>query len=225
MDTLGENLRIIHKKYVPENKDEFGNTIDISDAIKKLYDHINLEIARIQFSDGVYRKQTGEDELTDIKAQIKEAKSNMDNTEKRFNDLNKKLNDTQKEYISILGIFASIVTAFMAGLVFSSSILENMHKSSVYRIVLIALIIGLVLSNLLFGLFYYIDRIVKPKEKSSIKPIAITNIVLIFLIVLTIIAWCAGAVEIRTDFLNDPNNEVGIFTKLSQIIKNVLFSK
>ena len=44
-----------------------------------------------------------------------------------------KQRDMQKEYITILGIFASIVLAFTGGMAFSSSILENIDKSSVYR--------------------------------------------------------------------------------------------
>ena len=52
--------------------------------------------------------------------------------------------DMQKEYITILGIFAAIVLAFTGGIVFSSSVLENIDKPSIYRISLMAFIIGLV---------------------------------------------------------------------------------
>ncbi len=46
--------------------------------------------------------------------------------------------DMQKEYITILGIFAAIVLAFTGGIVFSSSVLENIDKPSIYRISLMA---------------------------------------------------------------------------------------
>ena len=50
----------------------------------------------------------------------------------------------EKEYISILGIFASIVLAFVGGLTFSTSVLANIDKASIYRLVIIACIIGIV---------------------------------------------------------------------------------
>ncbi len=65
----------------------------------------------------------------------------------------------QKEYITILGIFASIVLAFTGGIVFSSSVLENIHKSSIYRISIIAFIIGLVFFNLIWLLMDFIRDI------------------------------------------------------------------
>ncbi len=52
--------------------------------------------------------------------------------------------DMQKEYITILGVFSAIVLAFTGGIVFSSLVLENIDKPSIYRISLMAFIIGLV---------------------------------------------------------------------------------
>lgn len=38
-------------------------SIDIRDSIRKLYDHVSLDIARIQYSDGTYRKISGNEAL------------------------------------------------------------------------------------------------------------------------------------------------------------------
>ncbi len=65
----------------------------------------------------------------------------------------------QKEYISILGIFAAIVLAFTGGIVFSGSVLENIDKSSIYRITLITFIIGLVFFDLIWLLIDFIRDI------------------------------------------------------------------
>ena len=40
----------------------------------------------------------------------------------------------QREYISILGIFAAVVLAFTGGIAFSTSVLKNINTVSVYRI-------------------------------------------------------------------------------------------
>lgn len=70
-----------------------------------------------------------------------------------------KQEDMQKEYISILGIFAAIVLAFTGGIVFSGSVLENIDKSSIYRITLITFIIGLVFFDLIWLLIDFIRDI------------------------------------------------------------------
>jgi len=67
--------------------------------------------------------------------------------------------DMQKEYITILGIFAAIVLAFTGGIVFSSSVLENIDKASIYRLSLMAFIIGLVFFNLIWILIDFIRDI------------------------------------------------------------------
>ena len=71
----------------------------------------------------------------------------------------------------------------------------------------ISLIIGLVLVNVLFGLFYYINSMVK-KDRKDILPLIISNAILVVLLVLTIIAWNCGFVENRNDRINCPQNIV-----------------
>ena len=50
INILGQNLSLIRMEYRPQNRDEQGNIIDISDSIRKLYDHVSLDIARILYS-------------------------------------------------------------------------------------------------------------------------------------------------------------------------------
>ena len=80
----------------------------------------------------------------------------------------------QNEYITILGIFAAIVLAFTGGMSFSSSVLENLHQSSIYRILIVVCVLGFVMINLIWILIDFIRDI---------------NIVLIVLISLTCIAY------------------------------------
>lgn len=69
IDVLGENLRQIRKGYQAVNKDENENTIDISDSIKKLYDHVNLEIARLNYSRGTNINFWGQDKVKTFEIQ------------------------------------------------------------------------------------------------------------------------------------------------------------
>lgn len=57
--------------YKRQNKAVDGKRIiDVSDAIKKLYDHVNLDIARIAYSDGADRKISGESSIENLQSQI-----------------------------------------------------------------------------------------------------------------------------------------------------------
>lgn len=145
--------------------------IDISKEIVKLYDHTNLDIARIN-----YTKAMSNDTMSELaknkllitelegKLQISEEslKTSQDTIEaakQLSNRVQEKQEEMQKEYITILGIFASIVLAFTGGMVFSSSVLENIHKATAYRISVIAFIIGLVFFNLIWLLIDFIRDI------------------------------------------------------------------
>lgn len=202
IDSLGDNLNAIKEGYQPINKAPDGRLIDINSSINKLYDHINLDISRINYSDASDRKLSG-DELyakvqsfdkqigsvkTDLLTSVNEIKNQVDEVEK-------KLDNSQKEYISILGIFSSVVLAFVGGLTFNTSVLNNIAKASIYRLIVISLIIGFVLSNIIFGLFYYVGILVN--KKLNTKPIIIFDTILGALLLITLIAWLFGVVEIR----------------------------
>lgn len=131
-------------------------------------------------------------------------KEDYDAAEKRIIEVDEKLNHSQKEYIAILGIFAAVVLAFTGGIAFSTSVLNNIAQASVYRTVFIALIIGLVLINVLFGLFYYINFLVGKGGK--LFPLILSNIVLIILLIMTVLAWNFGWVENRNDRIDGKSN-------------------
>lgn len=211
INILGQNLDIIRNGYNPQNKSADGQrTIDVSDAINKLYDHVNLDIARIAYSDAADRRISGESSLETLQTQIntfhtevQAINKDFEATEKKLSDVENKLGNSQKEYISILGIFAAVVLAFTGGIAFSTSVLNNIAQASIYRTVGISLIIGLVLINVLFGLFYYISSLVS-KDKKDILPLIISNVIFVVLLALTIIAWNYGFVENRNDRFDCP---------------------
>lgn len=216
INILGQNLDIIRNGYNPQNKALDGQrTIDVSDAINKLYDHVNLDIARIAYSDGADRRISGESSLETLHAQINSLYTDVQKvqainkdfeaTQKKLSDVEFKLDNSQKEYISILGIFAAVVLAFTGGIAFSTSVLNNIAQASIYRMIGISLVIGLVLVNVLFGLFYYIHSLVN-KEKKDILPLIISNIFFVVLLVLTIMTWNFGFVENRNARINSSPN-------------------
>lgn len=185
INTLAQNITILRNHYTPERKTPEGKVIDISSQIYKLYDHLNLEIGRLNcFSTS---KETNE-KIAQVDQRILKLKSTADETEKT-------LKHQQTEYITILGIFASIVLAFTGGIAFSTSVLNNIASVSAYRIVIVTLLIGLILCNAIFGLFFYLGKIIR--NKASIIPFTISNIVILVLLIISIIAWNFGWIESR----------------------------
>ena len=228
INILGQNLDVIRNGYKPQNKSVDGNTIDVSDAINKLYDHVNLDIARITYSDAADRKISGESSLKKLQAQINELNDNVKVTEKNLSDIEDKLENSQKEYISILGIFAAVVLAFTGGIAFTTSVLNNIAQASIYRMVAVSLIIGLVLINVIFGLFYYLNSMVSRnrkdvktnKARKNIAPLIISNLIVLALLFATIAAWYFGLAEKRDDRINSlsiPTSEIAYGDEESQI--------
>ena len=172
MDVLAQKIQTIKDGYVPKNNDENVEIIDISKEIVKLYDHTNLDIARINYTKTMTNETMSELAknrllVTNLENNVRESEDSLKELSNQaiedLKQLSRKVQDRQedmqKEYITILGIFAAIVLAFTGGIVFSSSVLENIDKSSIYRITLIAFIIGLVFFDLIWLLIDFIRDI------------------------------------------------------------------
>lgn len=173
IDILAQNLQSIKDGYKAVNHDsENDSIIDIGKSIIKLLDHTNLEIARINYTKTLNNDTKSElarakslvdmlcKQIENVNVKNKEfeerLKSESANTKKEIEDNHKTM---QNEYVTILGIFAAIVLAFTGGLAFSSSVLNNIAKSSAYRICIVAFIIGIVFFNLIWILIDFIRDI------------------------------------------------------------------
>ena len=197
INILGQNLGVLREGYQAINSDSNGGVIDISAEIRKLYDHVSLDIARMTYSDRGDWEVSGKAEIEKAQEAVNGLKDTVNGLESDVDDAVKKMSNSAKEYIAILGIFASIVIAFTAGISFSTSILGAINKASIYRISLMVSIIGLVFTNILFWLFYYIDRLVNGSVKRNYKILLISNLIFIGLIAAICLAWNFGFVEYR----------------------------
>lgn len=198
-EILGQNLGELRKYYEPSNKDENGNLIDIGSSLTKLHDHVSLDIARMSYSDRGDRRLEQEESIENIKSNVGQFKQETETKLQKFEESLQGARNAQKEYIAILGIFSSVVLTFTAGIVFTTSVLQNLHTASIYRVTLMTLLIGLVLANILCLLFYYIDRLVNQGSEKKWKStyIIIVNIVMVFGILSIVFSWYLGAVESR----------------------------
>lgn len=79
-----------------------------------------------------------------------------------------KIEEMQKQYITILGIFASIVLTSTAEISLSGNILQNFNEGSIYRISLVSTGLVFVLFNVIYILTRFIQEINK-KDGEKIK--------------------------------------------------------
>lgn len=224
LDILAQNIQTIKDGYTPKNNDENGQLIDISKEILKLYDHTNLDIARINYTTTMVGETKSELAKTKVlveklEAKIKDAEDHLKNVSDQnieavtemAKDIKNSQKDMQKDYITILGIFAAIILAFTGQFAFSSSILENIGSSTAYRLVLIALIIGLVFFNLIWVLIDFIREIcgkdISTQPKRKWNWFTVVNIILVLGIIMTCISY-------KFDWFKkiEPNDDTSITT-------------
>ncbi len=153
--------------------------------LNKLHDHISLEASRI----GDLRKHNSElqSRITELKRKEEDLSLNLETvqtvisaieekanqTEKKVKKTERKLEDAQREYITILGIFASIVLAFTGGIAFSTSVLRYMGDVSIYRLIGVTLIISFILINIIYILVWLIRDI---NNKDEVRPEFMKNV-------------------------------------------------
>ncbi|MDY5616190.1 MAG: hypothetical protein SPF34_04680 [Helicobacter sp.] len=118
----------------------------IKNNLLKLQDHVLLEIARLH-------------EFSLMKEEIEKTSKEVQESKEEIEKTSKEVQESKKSYIVILGIFSSIVLSFVAGLNFSNSILSNMEKVSIYRLIFIVSFIALFIGNILHFLFTFLLKI------------------------------------------------------------------
>lgn len=227
LDILAQNMQTIKDEYVPKNNDSNGELIDINKEIAKLYDHTNLDIGRINYT----KRMTGEalSELSKTKIMVDDLEKNFLESKEVIRKNNEKWNaesemlkaeirenqkKMQSEYVTILGIFASIVLAFTGGMTFSSSVLENLDKASIYRIILVISFLGFIVFNILWMLIHFLRDINEKNGYNKLYMIAI-NALLILSMVLTFVAYKYHWLERETvDLANNQKIEVKIESEI-----------
>ncbi|GAA9216107.1 hypothetical protein BTM374_05100 [Helicobacter pylori] len=167
---LTQNIKAL--KEIQDNKE----VESIKPKLEKLYDHMNLECIRLQ-------------DFDEKMSRVKDISIKLDNINKNYKKLSEELNKQQTQYITILGIFASIVLTFVGGLAFSTSVLSNIDKANAYRLVFVMAFIALFFGNILYLLFSFLSKISlskeeKDKQENFKKPIFWFNLMVTILFVI-----------------------------------------
>nr|DAX43438.1 MAG TPA: Synaptobrevin [Caudoviricetes sp.] len=179
LQTISENLNQLIELFKKIGNDKQKKYNNASIGVYKLKDHIDIEIYRIERQEELQKK---------TEEAIKEKTEEFS---KEVQNIKDNLTKMSVQYITILGIFASIVLAFVSGLAFSTSVLQNIDKVSIYRLIAVISLIAIFIVNILNSLFSFIKQIHygKDDESSKFKPLNLFNIIMLLIIILTAVAW------------------------------------
>ncbi|MGL5356733.1 MAG: hypothetical protein ACRCZ9_03385 [Fusobacteriaceae bacterium] len=156
-----------------------SQTGDCQKIILKLYDHYQL--ANFQFSKvNKELEDTINRASKDLKKEITEVKQISNETKETYESM-------ERQNITILGIFASIVLTFVGGMIFSSSVLSNIHHVSIFRLIFVCSIIGVTFINMLHLLLSFLMKLNKRENEEFFK-VNYLNCFFVILMILTVLA-------------------------------------
>lgn len=223
-DTLTNNLYEVYK-YCENNSDQDK----FKKAIFKLYDHVALETVRCRHYRETTEKAESVTktlkEATDSYKQILDSSavaSDLKNITERIHistqelsTAKKDVNNLQNQVISVLGIFSAIIIAFFGGFSYFTSIFSNLHNLHICKALFFAALLGFILFNLIVLLLVVIAHLTgkpiyfskfrdgeKEQKTGYAKIFAITNVVAICVMVLSITLYCCNFTPKAEEHLN-----------------------
>ena len=181
----------------------YSNMKSVYRKLNKLYDHIYLEFLRIMDIRQVNEAHLAE--LEDLSLKYTESEKTLKSTTAELRKANIAIDNSQKEYITILGIFASIVLAFTGGIAFSTSVLENIDGISPYRLAAVVIGLAFILINVVYILVWFILEINKEENQKNKYPrfMIVINGILIVAIAVTLCIWCNDSKNQNEEYTNE----------------------
>lgn len=197
---------------IPINLRELKNYLEkkeecrYSNQIRKLIDHVSLEVARLSYTKTIAQKQF--DRIKDAETQLSQLESRILKSKKRIGKIATIVQSAQKEYIAILGIFASILITFFTGISFSNNILSNLATVNAYKICFAICLLGFVVVSITYILFLFLLTILELDGRNKNIRVEIHEKyiyvirILGLLLCMDIILWLIGGTQLRIIFYN-----------------------
>lgn len=170
---LHENVKLLLMYIL---KDENNVDKNIRQIALKIYDYINLNKVQNENIKNILQES-----VVSVKEKLHDEMKNI-----------------EREYITILGIFASIVLSFVGGITFTTSVLQNIDKVSIYRLALIIDFIGFILVNVMYILISFILEINDINKRRYNKYIKCINRALAVIACLMILSWLFNIIGFQT---------------------------
>lgn len=204
-----DNMRLMYSELSNHLFSMFKNEKDESDYnynIRKLYEHAMSDDDMCGDCKKIIIKLFDHSllvsyQITGIKERAVEISEKV--AEKNKETLMETMKNSEKQYITILGIFASIVLAFTGGIAFSTSVLSNIDKASIYRLVFVTSLLGFILFNTICVMFEFVREINNKSLSLTFKTVfkkplwMIPNIVFIAIMIISTLSYYCGSVQKR----------------------------
>lgn len=149
---------------------------DCRKIIVKLYDHFELAIHQIENAKDIFEKSIEETKV----------------------DFSREIKKVERDYITILGIFTSIVLVFIGEFSFSTSVLGSMMDVNIYRLLFIVDILAMIVINIIALLVNMLLKINGLKaEKLGVRWL---NIFFVIFAVLLVVGWVIDIASVSSFF-------------------------
>ena len=123
------------------------------EKINKLYDHIELEVAR---NSSIHRIKLIADEQNELKQDVENATGQIKTTVKEAEDKVKKLSE---QVISILGIFAGIIVTFSFATTVAGETVISLSESDIMHLCFVIALLGLIFINVIGLLMSFVGKL------------------------------------------------------------------
>lgn len=167
LECLSHNLDSL-REYVEQNYAQDEKYRDLYGSLRKLFDHLNLEIARLNYY------LNNESAIEKAKQDVEVLKSQTERAEENLRDVSNKTKSLQSEMIAVLSIFSAIVIAFFGDVNFIASAISSLSDVHIYKSAVIVVISGIMLFNSIFVLMYIVARIIDRSIYSPCKTVDCT---------------------------------------------------
>lgn len=171
IELVGANLQALYDFSTAK-----GDT-DIRECIRKLLDHTNLELARINYVSTIDDKIIN---ASDIEKSINGVGAKVAEQKEKVEKLERSTDNAYSNYISILGIFSAIVLVFFGGTTILSNVISGMHETPVEKSILICVLTGIVIYDIIFMFIYFLSKLLDRSISATNESVWWQNIVVRF---------------------------------------------
>ncbi len=205
---IAQNIKLVYE-HCERSYKKISNEDEFVLKVRKLYDHINLDYARIGYVKAIRDNNNKEiynlkENLEELQKQIKQSKTELqEKIQNATEDFNKttenRIGKLQKDYVAILGIFASVVITFVSGISLANSALSALKDGddNFYTLSFLVILVAMFMFNALKALFDFLLRITDRKEKFDTVQLHVSEFNIIFIIFIVIDYICYLSFSIK----------------------------
>lgn len=219
LDHISQKLEVLTINYNAYSSALLSNiAIDnkkIAD-LQKSYNDMQSSFTQLQAD-----YHTQKDEYDELTENIKKSQKQIVKNTFQIEESRRKANEAG---IAILSIFSALVLAFNGAIIFSSATLKSMNTTSIYRLLISIVTLGIVFINIAYALFHFISALIErnslikrqntsesenkdaknKKKRSKLfdrTHLIIINFVTLLIIIAIVCCWNFGVVEKRNQRL------------------------